>query len=203
MSVKILDKVPVSGQYPEKQFGPSSYPGYWVEFEDNHYEKWLGYFYCSCGGTFSQSTTDSRNETAFVVLSGQGYLVDILSRELLYQTDNNMPIENILHTVRPEYFLAAASFPHSCIYIFNEKGLVKKIIPENFISGITFQNQQGVQVIGKVSSYLTDDFEVQFELNLDTLEVRLLDDVKVKSFWGFESITKTPKRTQPRKKDCG
>lgn len=193
MSGRILDETPIAGQYPEVHFGQEFICARWIEFEDVNYEKWVGCFSCPCDDGLDQIIIDDQNQFAFVIAGGQGYLLDVASRELLYQTAEYPLIESVLYTRNPAYFLAGASY---CIYVFNQQGLSKEIRPDNFIDGIQLQRQEGNKVIGLIDAYMYDDCGVRFELDLENLTVQLLEDIKTYSLGPFSIIRKVPKQQE-------
>jgi hypothetical protein len=193
MSGRILDEAPIAGQYPEVHFGQGFIYARWIEFEDGNYEKWVGCFSCPCEDGFDQIIFDDQNQFAFVIAGGQGYLLDVASRELLYQTNEYPLIESVLYTRNPAYFLAGASY---CIYVFNHQGLLKEIRPDNFIDGIQLQRQESNKVIGVIDAYMYDDCKVRFELDLENLTIQLLEDIKTYSIGPFAIIRKVPKQKE-------
>ncbi len=193
MRVKILDKIPIAGQCPEVHFGQEFICARWIEFEDENYEKWVGCFSCPCDNGPDQVILDDQNQFALVIAGGQGYLLNIALRELLFQTEAYPLIESALYTRNPAYFLAGASY---CIYVFDQQGLLKEIRPDNFIDGIQLHKQEGSKAIGVINSYKYDDCEVRFELDLESLTVQLLEDIQTNSFGPFSIIRKVSKQNE-------
>jgi hypothetical protein len=190
MSAEILNNTPLSGEFPERHFGENYNSGLWIRFTDNNYEDWVGCF-SRPYQTFDKVLTNSTNETAFVVAGEQGYLIDISSKELLHAMENIHVLESVIHTINPEYFLIGASY---CIYIFDSKGLVKRYEPEFTVDGIYFTEQIGQKAIGHLYSYqFQTDLNVGFEFDLNTNELIIDKNVKIRQLGPFEFITVTDK----------
>jgi hypothetical protein len=167
MNALILDKVPFSGEYPEKHFGEHFNSILWVKFTDNACQEWVGSF-SKVYSDFNKVLTDNATETAFVIAGGQGYLIDINTKELLHETD--IPtIESLIHTSNPEYYLLGACY---CIYIFDNRKLLKRYDPPFTVDGIWFREQQGQKAIGELySGQYQQDSNLEFSFDLVTHEI--------------------------------
>ena len=191
MSVEILKQIPISGNFPEKHFGQTFNSQLWVKFTDNNFQEWVGCFPRPCYPTFNKVLTDNANETAFIVAGGQCYLIDITTKELLHKTDELPIFESAIHTTNPEYFLAGA---YSCIYIFSDRKFIKCYEPNFLVNGIYFTEQKGQKAIGDLHSYeFHQDLNVGFEFDLNTNEIVINKDIKIRRFGTFESVIVTEK----------
>jgi hypothetical protein len=193
MSAEILNQTPTSGDYPEKHFGQTFNSRLWVKFMDNNFQEWVGCFPRPYQ-TFDKVLTDNANETAFIVAGGQGYLIDISTRELLHQMDDIPVLESVIHTTNPEYFLVGACY---CIYIFDNRKLIKRYDPEFTVDGIYFTEQKGQIAIGNLYSYeYQQDLNVGFTFDLVTNEMSIDKNVEIRQLGPFEFVTVTEKEVK-------
>ena len=161
MNAKILPTPPLSGTYPEQQFdvcGNST----WVKFTDNDYTEWCGIF--GGGGTNSSYVCiQPESGLAFVISAGQGFLIDIASRRLLYKPDNEFLLEAL--------FIPGTNRIVACdwtnIYVISDHGIDWDSGRISF-DGINFANLSGNTLTGSVND-LSEDWP-EFSLNLETLE---------------------------------
>ena len=193
MSAEILTKTPTSGDYPEKHFGHNFNSQIWVKFMDNNFQEWVGCFPRPYQ-TFDKVLTDNTNETAFIVSGGQGYLIDISTRELIHEMDDIPVLESVIHTTNPDYFLVGASY---CIYIFDNKKLIKRYDPDFPVDGIYFTEQKDQNAIGHLYSYqYQQDLNVGFSFDLLTNEMTIDKNVKIRQLGPFEFVTVTEKEVK-------
>ena len=186
MSATILHTIPFSGSYPEKHFGQNFNYQIWVEFEDNNFNKWLGCFPKHFPHPhFDKTFVDKNNNNAFVVIGGIGYLIDIANQTLLYQTEEYPAIESAMVTADPDFFIAGVMYS---VYIFDKSGLFKEIKPDFFVDGIFFTGQKGKNAFGDLYSSVYQGFNVGFELNLETFEMKMNKEIKVRRTGPFEYV---------------
>ncbi len=184
MTSEILKTTPPSGDFPEKHFGDHFNSRLWVKFTDNALQDWVGCF-SKTYQTLDVVLTDCNNETALVVSGGQGYLVDISKRELIYERDELPTIESAITTTNPDYFLIGACYT---IYVFNKQGLVRMIEPHFIVDGIYFLEQQGKKAIGHLYSGMYGNTNVGFELDLSTFELQVNEEIKYRYVQPFKFI---------------
>jgi len=190
MGAEIINNSPSSGDYPEKHFGLDFNSCLWVKFMDNDFQEWVGCF-SSNYRPFNKVLIDNANKTAFVVAGGQGYLIDISTRELLDEIEGVPGIESIIYTTNPEYFLAGSC---CCIYIFDNRKLIKRYDPDFTVDGIYFTEQNGQKAIGHLYSYkYQQDLNVGFSFDLVTNELTIDKNVKIRKLGPFEFVTVTEK----------
>ena len=85
MKIEILDKPPISGSMPEIQFDAKG-DCTWVKFGDG-FDEWAGVFgkgYNS--GNMDAAVLFNSGQHAFVIAGGQGYVVNIADKSLVYKT---------------------------------------------------------------------------------------------------------------------
>ncbi len=172
MSVEILKNIPVSGEAEEKHFGEhSSKSTLWVEFIDNESQKWFGCFPCHYPKMLNKVLVDSENETAFVFSGGIGYLININKKTLLTETDSPPLVESAIITSNPQYYLVGT---FSSFLIFDQKELIKEVLPYMFVDGIYLKSQIGKKAIGNLDS-ADNQYEkkLDFELDLNTFELTI------------------------------
>ena len=172
MSAEFMKNMPVSGEYPEVHFGDHFQNRLWVLFEDNEYNQWIGCFSRDCCRGYDQVITDNLNQTALIIASGVGYLVDITNRRLIYQTNTTRPITSTIKTTNPEYFIVSS---FDCIYILNANGLQSEISPKgHLIDGIYFKGQTDKIAFGEVDVLANQSvIKSNFSLNLETFGFRI------------------------------
>jgi hypothetical protein len=164
MSALILDRTPRSGDYSEKHFGRTFNSKLWIKFTDNNEEEWVGCF-SKQYPTADKVVTSSNNESAFILAGGNGYLIDIQTRELLHLIDDLPTIESLIHTTDPEYFILGACY---CIYLFDTRKFIKQIDPGFTVDGIFFTDQRGKKAIGHLyAPAYSQNSNVSFEFSLE------------------------------------
>jgi hypothetical protein len=173
MSAEILTIPPISGKFQERHFGEHFHAPVWVQFTDNNSEDWVGCFSRPFEGGLCQALTNESNTRAFVIAGGEGYLIDIDTKELITNLEDQPFIESAIHTTNPDYFIAGATY---CIYVLNDSGLLKQIKPDSIIDGIYFKNQVEKKAIGELAT-ADNHYErnVDFEFDLTTFELTLTD----------------------------
>lgn len=186
MSAEILTITPTSGDAPEYHFGEHFRNSLWIEFVNNNSEKWFGCFSSHYEGALNKVLVDKENNSAFVVSGGTGYLVDINNRIVRFESELHPPIESLILTNAPNYFIAGTFYS---IYIFDTCKLIQKITPEMTIDGIYFKSQIGRKAIGDLAS-ADNQYEayLDFEFDLFTFELTLNQTVIRKDYKVFETI---------------
>ena len=184
MTAEILKTIPCSGEFPEKHFGTHFNSRLWVKFTDNDFQDWVGCF-SKPYQIFDTVLTDFKNETAFVVAGGKGYLVDITNRELIYEIAEIPTIESAISTTNPDYFLVGACYT---LYVMNKQGLVKTIDPDFITDGIYLIEQNKNVAVGHLFSGMYSDTNIGFELDLQTFELKLNEEIKYRYVEPFKFI---------------
>ncbi len=175
MYAKILTNIPALGDTPEIHFGDHFQYSLWIEFMDPNNEKWYGCFSSDYPvddlHTFNKVLLDPSNQTAFVVVGGFGYLVDINNRQIKLKIEEYPLITCILQTHNPDYFITANSM---CINIFNSEKWIKRIIPNLLVDHIILTHQTSTKVFGNLTAPEIDhDTPLDFELDLTTFEFKI------------------------------
>ncbi len=195
MSAEILTTIPKSGEYQEKHFGENFNSQLWIKFIDNEDLEWVGCFPKQYD-TFVKVLTNATNESALIISGGQGFLLDISKKEILYIIDDMPLIESAILTANPEYFLVGACY---CIYILNKNGLIKVYDPNFRVDGIHFTEQKEDKAIGYIylpHSVNQQDIFLGFEFDLFTNELNIDAKIKVRQIepLKFVNITKTEEK---------
>ena len=186
MSGKILNNIPVSGENPEFHFGEHFRYRLWVEFVNNDLEKWIGCFPKEYPNGFDKVLIDKNNQTAFVIASGQGYLIDIQNHKLKFKTEEHPLIESAIITKNPNYFIVGTS---QSVYVFDTENLVNETIPKFMVDGIYFKSQIEKRAIGNLATAENQyDYNMDFEFDLETFEITLNQKIIRKQFGLFESV---------------
>jgi hypothetical protein len=157
---------------------------------DNNFQEWVGCFPRPYQ-TLDKVLIDNANETAFIVAGGQDYLIDVTTKELLHELNDIPVLESVIHTTNPEYFLIGACY---CIYIFDNRKLIKRYDPDFTVDGIYFTEQKDQKAIGHLYSYqFQQDLNVGFSFDLVTNEMKIDKNVKFRQLGPFEFVTVTEK----------
>ena len=84
-----------------------------------------------------------------------------------------------------------------CIYIFDNRKLIKRYDPDFTVDGIYFTEQKDQKAIGHLYSYqFQQDLNVGFEFDLITIEMTIDKNVKVRQLGPFEFVTVTEKEVK-------
>ena len=86
MFAEFIDR-PVSGQFQEKHFGQVTPYSIWVLFTDKDYQQWVGSFAQGWEGFATLIVNLDEQEKALIVAGGDGYLIDVLQKELLNEDE--------------------------------------------------------------------------------------------------------------------
>lgn len=174
MYAKILTNIPASGDTPEIHFGDHFQYPLWIEFMDHNNEKWYGCFSSDYPvddpHTFNKVLLDPLKQTAFVVVGGFGYLVDLNNRQIKLKYEEHPLITCIFQSHNPDYFITANSL---CINIFNSEEWIKRVIPNLLTNNIFFTDQISTKILGNLTAPEIDhDTPLDFELDLITFEFK-------------------------------
>jgi hypothetical protein len=118
MNVKVLSKPVLSGSNEEVYFEASG-DCTWVLFEDEETD-WAGVFGRGLRNENSVASFNS-GKYAFVVAGGQGYVIDVASRKLLYRTESD-DLTGVLGA--PSADLCIATLCPNRIHAYSSNGLV-------------------------------------------------------------------------------
>lgn len=88
MFLDILHTVPVSGAYREYRFGHSGVCT-WVRVTDDQGDQWVGVFGNGQVNSAPSAFPFVNERHAFVLAGGQGYVIDVDSRTVVFQTTAN------------------------------------------------------------------------------------------------------------------
>lgn len=138
MKIDFLTIVPESGKYEEIHFGENFFDSLWVEFyisEDNH---WLGCFSKSYDNGLNKVIFDEDKNTCCVVAGGKCYLINLETKEIIFETNEHPLSVSLSQSQNPNFFYIGT---YHNVMIINEKGLVKEIEPGFMVDGIYLENQ--------------------------------------------------------------
>ena len=116
MKPEILTNIPESGSIDEVRFDASG-DCTWVKFLDSDYIDWAGVFGHGWGG--GQDAHQNANGVAFVLSNGQGYIIDVNSRNLLSKTECDY-LKKIVSCGDTNTFVAATN---TDLRVYSDKGL--------------------------------------------------------------------------------
>jgi len=178
MPAQILTTIPESGKYQEFSFGEKFNSVCHILFNTNDNEEWLGHFAKKHEGGFSGVVTNTANNLALVVAGGQGYLINIESKELLPQLYNFSNLESLLKTNNPNFFLVGACYK---ILVFDFEGNLNVVEPDFHIDGIYFKEQQGNYALGMLDAPMNHyKAPYTFKMDLTTFEIKIKSTFKSK-----------------------
>ncbi len=87
MKVSLLDKIPSSGSIIERHYDKSEKTNTWVLFDDENGNRWVGVFGNSELAHYSDAVIfDNDDGLALIVATGQGYIINTHSGELIRKT---------------------------------------------------------------------------------------------------------------------
>ena len=141
--VQILSSPPISGTIDEFRFEAIGNCT-WVKFIDDTYEEWCGIF----GHGFYVNSNDAivnDNGQAFIISGGQGYIVDVNSRNPLYKTDNDY-LTSVVYIPESEFFISC-SFTN--LFAYSPQGLMWES-DRISVDGIKFLEFDNKMVKGQV-----------------------------------------------------
>lgn len=115
---KLLSQAPLSGTIDEARFNATG-TCTWIEFEDDTYNNWCGIFGHGIQ-TGQSAVTINKIGQSFIISQGQGYLIDVNSRKLLHQTENDWLI-SVIAIADSDYFVACT---YTNIYAYSPNGLL-------------------------------------------------------------------------------
>lgn len=94
VKAQLLKSAPVAGICPERWYGIED-DCIWVIFRDENHRNWIGAFKRGCIPHFSIVLPFSGSDAALVVACGRGYVVDVNSRQLLYQIESDALVDGV------------------------------------------------------------------------------------------------------------
>jgi len=142
MNVQILNQIPESGSIDETRFDAVS-DCKWYLFEDSDYCEWAGVFGNGChGGT---DVCMNPNGTAFVLAYGQGYIVNINTRQQLHKTQCDY-LRAVTCSSESELFIATDDL---YLYVYNCAGLIHET-NRIALDGIEFFECKAGNVYGRL-----------------------------------------------------
>lgn len=157
MYAKLLSYLPISGTIEELHFY-SDEDSVCVLFEDNNYDEYCGVF---GGGFGNKSDLAIKDNIAFIISNGQGYIFNIDNRLILHKTKCDHLVNVI--SFENEIKFVACSFTN--IYIYNSE----LIWQSNRVSsdGIIFEKVEKDHLYGKIYDFTK---WVDFKLNLNSFD---------------------------------
>lgn len=180
MSAQILATLPESGKYQEISYGEKFTATCHILFNTNNDLEWLGHFAKNSDIGFSGVVTNADNNLALVVAGGQGYLINIESKELLPQLHNYSNLDSLLKTNNPDFFLVGAG---NEILVFDFAGNLNVIVPDFLTDGIYFKEQQGNYASGMLDAPMNQyKAPYTFKMDLTTFGITIKSTHKP-GFW--------------------
>ncbi len=167
MLIEIIDR-PISGQYFEIHFGETSSNCLWVKFTDNANDIWVGSF--EQGLVLNKTIIHSleKQNKAFVIASGKGYLIDVVNKQSLNKKE-------ILHIK-----CAILNEDQTNIYFSNGfnvqsidlNGTLTVLLDEYYFDEIELLKVMDKTLHAKYWYYQRTKEPFHLEIDLDTIEIK-------------------------------
>jgi hypothetical protein len=166
MHFEKLDKSPLSGEYHEKHFGNVDSNPLWIKFHPDEEVNWIGSFENGGFKLENEKFLEINTKPQVALLkNGAFYIVDYVSKELIFHPDDNYFVDFEISSERNQIFLAT----FWGIYIYQDNKLTKEIRPE-FIDGIRFIGMKNETLFGEI--YEPGLNWSEFKLNTKTLVMK-------------------------------
>ena len=170
MKAEILKRKPFLTNVITMNFGEKNKSGLYVKFTDSNNQQWIGRFGKTEEEGLCQVIEDQNGSQCLVIANGKGYLVDVDKQTIMKELDKADHIMSALHTNKPNCFVAGTD---NSIFIINEEGALKEILPDFFVDGIAFQKQQENAVSGWLASSI-NQFENSIPFKIDLSSFNLI-----------------------------
>ncbi len=170
MKAEIIKGKPFFARVSRKNFGDTDKPALYVKFTDKNHTKWMGRFAKEEGNGLCQVIEDSTGSQCMVIANGKGYVVDIEKQTLLKEFGKQDHIISALHTTTPNYFVAGTD---NSIFIINQEGTLKEILPDFKVDGFNLAKQQENTVNGWLESSI-NQFEKAIAFKIDLFSFNLI-----------------------------
>lgn len=169
MKTTLLDIRPLPGDYPEKHFNARGQCTS-VLFEDQNYQDWLGIFGNGGVTQYSAATLFSTTSAALIMAKGEGYAVDVNTKQLTYKTKCDYLVDAL--QIPDRDLIIAYNFTN--IFAFTSK---KQVWDSGRIAsdGLKFEGIFASVVHGKVWAYTQWQ---NFTLNLNTFKLEFEEIVE-------------------------
>jgi hypothetical protein len=153
-----------------KNYGEQNTPGLYVKFTDSKHKKWIGRFAKTEEEGICKVIEDQKGSQCLVIANGKGYLVDIEKQTVMKEFDEGDHIISALHTTKPNYFVAGTD---NSIFIINQEGKLKEILPDFSVEGFNLRSQQENTVSGWLESSI-NQFENTIFFKVDLSNFNLI-----------------------------
>jgi len=160
IEAQILNQPPLSGTVDEVRFDAVGHCT-WIRFLDNSYIEWCGIFGHGIG-TINNDVSVNDAGQAFVIAKGQGFIVDVNSRNLLHKTEDDGLI-TVISIPECDIFVTCT---YTYLYAYSPKGLLWES-DKISVDGIKFIIADNRILKGQV--WNLDDW-VDFSLKIDGWE---------------------------------
>jgi hypothetical protein len=167
MFAEFVDR-PTSGQFPEKHFGQVTPNSAWVLFTGKDYQQWVGSFARGWEGFATLIINLEEHEQAFVVVGGDGYLINISQQELINQ-DELSGIKTAIADVERQRIIFSDGYNLQCI---DFKGKVSILFDKNYFDEVELLEIRDNNLYARYWYYQRDSSPFSFEMDLVTKEVK-------------------------------
>ena len=167
MLAEFIDR-PLSGQYPEKHFGETTPYSLWVKFTDKDFNEWVGSFTQGWEGNVTTIINFDKEERAFIVAGGDGYLFDTTNRQLINVVELS-GIKTVIADELNQRIIFSEGLDIQCI---NHQGKHSILFDKYFFDEIEFMEVRDSILSARYWYYQRDGNPFYFEFNLLTGEVK-------------------------------
>ena len=167
MFAEFVDR-PTSGQFTEKHFGQVTPYSAWVLFTDKDYQQWVGSFARGWEGFATLIINLEKQEKAFVVAGGDGYLIDISQQELINE-DELSGIKTAIADVVRQRIIFSDGLNLQCI---DFEGKVSILYDDHYFDDVELLEIRDNTLYARYWYYQRDSSPFSFEMDLATKEVK-------------------------------
>lgn len=167
MEAEIINR-PISGDFPEIHFGEVSTFSLWVKFTDDDFQEWVGSFCQGWDGYRTFVLNLDRKDKVFVVAGGNGYFIDITSRQLLNKGELSGIKTAILNNEQTAIYFSEG-------YSLNEitaDGEMEALIDNYYFDDIELIEIKGSKLYAKYWYYQRNTEPFYFELDIVTKAIK-------------------------------
>ena len=178
MNCKILNEPPESGKYKEISYNVNPYDNFWVLFQDEEYNEWVGCF--GVDGLGGKKVYQFIGTTKyFVIANSVYYTIDVNTCELIYSYTSHDPILNTIQVDNDDIIFA---YGHGTIYAFSSSEFLDK-----FADAASIIDLEKIEI-----DYCSDEIvKGRVYENLELIYIyEFIFDLKVKKFASVKLISK-------------
>jgi hypothetical protein len=167
MFAEFIDR-PISGQFQEKHFGQVTPYSIWVLFTDKGYQHWVGSFAQGWEGFPTLIFNLDEQEKALIVAGGDGYLINVLQKELLNE-DELSGIKTAITDAERQRIIFSDGLNLHCI---DFDGKVSILYDDHYFDDVELLEIRDGKLYARYWHYQSGNKPFSFEMDLVTREVK-------------------------------